>query len=409
MKLSTLVWRELSSRPTALFAATLAIVLSVAALVTIRHITEFSERAVGHQLQQLGANILILPESTTLQDYYTADLSDNTLPESHVSAILLENLAGVERLSPRLCKSTTVAERTVTVTGNSASERIRIQRRLAIGRSIRKAKQGLWPRQLWHGTARRVTANACLRTGHRRVGGRPNRDRLGHRRPDEPRTRRKPSSLRRDVQGDRDAGTHRYDRRQPNLCPLAHCTAADECRRSGQRHRSNRVLRRCCDRFGSTTIQPATGCQSGNHLSNCCDPGWSESPSTTDFTVGPCRARRHGWLDCGWDNFGQRSRTTPRSGHADGDWSHSASGYLGVPAEGGLVGDLRSPVWLVHRRDHGRSSRRVVGRPGNHTAAWADLCCHTGRNCCHDHGRLLACSKCSKARSLHLFSGGLVT
>lgn len=117
MKLSTLVWRELSSRPTALFAATLAIVLSVAALVTIRHITEFSERAVGHQLQQLGANILILPESTTLQDYYTADLSDNTLPESHVSAILLENLPGVEQLSPRLCKSTTVAERTVTVTG----------------------------------------------------------------------------------------------------------------------------------------------------------------------------------------------------------------------------------------------------------------------------------------------------
>lgn len=117
MKLSTLVWRELSARPTALLAASLAIVLSVGALVAIRHITAFSEQAVGHQLEQLGANILILPESATLQDYYSADLTDRTLPESHVSTVLLANLPGVEQLSPRLCVSTTVVDRPVTVTG----------------------------------------------------------------------------------------------------------------------------------------------------------------------------------------------------------------------------------------------------------------------------------------------------
>jgi putative ABC transport system permease protein len=117
MKLSTMVWRELSARPTALLSATLAIVLSVGALVAIRHITTFSEKAVGRQLEQLGANILILPESATLQDYYSADLTDRTLPESHVSKILLENLSGVDQLSPRLCIPTTIAARKVTVTG----------------------------------------------------------------------------------------------------------------------------------------------------------------------------------------------------------------------------------------------------------------------------------------------------
>lgn len=117
MKLSTLVWRELAARPTTLITASLAIVLSVAALVAIRHITTFSESAVAGQLEQLGANILVLPKESTLQDYYSADLTGRTLPESYVSTVLLENLPGVERLSPRLCVTTMVASRAITLTG----------------------------------------------------------------------------------------------------------------------------------------------------------------------------------------------------------------------------------------------------------------------------------------------------
>lgn len=117
MKLSTLVRRELWARPTALLTAALAIVLSVGALVAIRHITTFSEQAVAGQLEQLGANILILPKETTLQNYYSADLTERTLPESHVFTVLLENLPGVEQLSPRLCVTTKVADRDVTLTG----------------------------------------------------------------------------------------------------------------------------------------------------------------------------------------------------------------------------------------------------------------------------------------------------
>ena len=117
MNLRTLVWRELSERPSAMLTSTLAILLGVTALVAIRHVTVFSEQEVGSQLQSLGANVLVLPKAATLQDYYSADLTEQTLPESHVSSILLANLPGVERLSPKLCVSTKIGDRAVTLTG----------------------------------------------------------------------------------------------------------------------------------------------------------------------------------------------------------------------------------------------------------------------------------------------------
>ncbi len=117
MNLKTLVWRELAERPMAMLTSTLAILLGVTALVAIRHVTVFSEQEVGQQLQSLGANVLVLPKDATLQDYYSADLTAQTLPESHVSSILLANLAGVERLSPKLCVAAKVANRDVTLTG----------------------------------------------------------------------------------------------------------------------------------------------------------------------------------------------------------------------------------------------------------------------------------------------------
>ncbi len=117
MNLKTLVWREIWERPSAMLTSTLAILLGVTALVAIRHVTVFSEREVGQQLQSLGANVLVLPKNSTLQDYYSADLTEQTLPESHVASILLANLPGVERLSPKLCVSTKVGDRDVTLTG----------------------------------------------------------------------------------------------------------------------------------------------------------------------------------------------------------------------------------------------------------------------------------------------------
>ncbi len=117
MKLKSLIWRELAERPMSLLTSITAILLGVTALVAIRHITVFSEKEVGQQLEALGANVLILPKSSTLQDYYSADLTEQTLPESHVSSVLLANLSGVEKLSPKLSVTTRLGDRDVKLTG----------------------------------------------------------------------------------------------------------------------------------------------------------------------------------------------------------------------------------------------------------------------------------------------------
>ena len=117
MNLRMLVQSEILQRPTSMLTGVLAVALSVAALVAIRHVTVFSEREVGRKLESLGANLLVLPKDSSLQDYYAADLTGKTLPESHVAEILMANLPGVERLSPRLCVATQVAGRDVTLTG----------------------------------------------------------------------------------------------------------------------------------------------------------------------------------------------------------------------------------------------------------------------------------------------------
>jgi putative ABC transport system permease protein len=117
MNLCTIVWKELWERPVAFATSVLAILLGVAALVAIRHVTVFSEREVARQLNALGANILVLPEGTSLQDYYSADLNGKMLPEEHVSEIMLAGLTGVEKLSPKLCVPVRIEDKEIILTG----------------------------------------------------------------------------------------------------------------------------------------------------------------------------------------------------------------------------------------------------------------------------------------------------
>jgi len=117
MKLQSIIWQELRSRPWTVVSNSLAILLGVAALVAIRHVTVHSELEVSQQLSRLGANILVLPEEATLQDYYAADQNGGTIPEEHVSEIYLAGLTGIEQVSARLNVPARLAEQDVTVTG----------------------------------------------------------------------------------------------------------------------------------------------------------------------------------------------------------------------------------------------------------------------------------------------------
>src|SRR5215471_7492086 len=115
MTATKLIWKELWQRPTAMITCLLAITLGVTALVAIRSVTIFSEQAVAGQLETLGANVLLLPKSASLQDYYTADLQSATLPEEHAGRLALANLEGVENISPKLCVPVELNGRKITL------------------------------------------------------------------------------------------------------------------------------------------------------------------------------------------------------------------------------------------------------------------------------------------------------
>jgi putative ABC transport system permease protein len=95
----------------------LAITLGVAALVAIRSVTLFSERAVAIQMEALGANVLLLPQAGSLQDYYSADAHGATLPEEFAAQLALANLEGVQRISPKLSVPAELDGQRVTLTG----------------------------------------------------------------------------------------------------------------------------------------------------------------------------------------------------------------------------------------------------------------------------------------------------
>ncbi len=117
MRLNALVWREIAARPGQLATGLLAVVLGVAAVVGIHTVATHSEQAVKREMEALGANILILPKSVGVQDYYSADMHGESLPENYVSRIAMSGLKGVDNLSPKLSLPAGIAGRSFTLTG----------------------------------------------------------------------------------------------------------------------------------------------------------------------------------------------------------------------------------------------------------------------------------------------------
>ncbi len=106
MRLRTLVLREIFERKSQLLTSFLAILLGITVIVSIKNISHYSELAVASQMDSLGANVLILPKSATLQDYYAADMQGETIPEEYVTQLAMSDLEGLDNLSPKLsCRS----------------------------------------------------------------------------------------------------------------------------------------------------------------------------------------------------------------------------------------------------------------------------------------------------------------
>ena len=117
MKLRTLVWRELFERKSQMLTSFLAILLGITTVVAIKNVTFYSEKAVAREVDSLGANVLVLPKSVTLQDYYSADMHDDVIPEEYVMRLTMSELQGVDNLSPKLCVPVELGGKKFALTG----------------------------------------------------------------------------------------------------------------------------------------------------------------------------------------------------------------------------------------------------------------------------------------------------
>ena len=117
MQIKTLVWREIFERKNQLVTSFLAILIGITAIVSIKNITFYSEKAVARELDALGANILVLPKSVSVQDYYSADMHEEEFPEEYIDRLVLSNLQGLDNLSPKLSIPVNVRGKDFTLTG----------------------------------------------------------------------------------------------------------------------------------------------------------------------------------------------------------------------------------------------------------------------------------------------------
>ena len=117
MHLRKFVWREAFERKNQLATSFFAIFLGIAAIVSIKNITFYSQKAVARELDALGANILVLPKAASVQDYYSADMQDDEFPEEYVTTLTMSDLQGLDNISPKLSVPTEVRGKKVTLTG----------------------------------------------------------------------------------------------------------------------------------------------------------------------------------------------------------------------------------------------------------------------------------------------------
>jgi len=117
MNLRKLIWLEFKQHKSQLVSGLLAITLGIAVIVGIRSISVVSEKAVAVNLDNLGANILVLPQASNVDNYYSADIDAPTMPEEYVDKIVTSNLQGVDNLSPKLTRRIKIKNENIVLTG----------------------------------------------------------------------------------------------------------------------------------------------------------------------------------------------------------------------------------------------------------------------------------------------------
>jgi putative ABC transport system permease protein len=117
VKIPGMLFKEIFLKKNRLFSGLLAVTLGVAVIVAIKNISFYSEKKISSELDTLGANILILPKSATVQDYYQADLQEDEIPEEYISKLTGSGIRGIDNISPKLNARISTVGSSVVVTG----------------------------------------------------------------------------------------------------------------------------------------------------------------------------------------------------------------------------------------------------------------------------------------------------
>lgn len=115
--LRTIVFKEINRRKSRLISGLLAITLGIAVIVAIQSITSVSRQVVAKKLDLLGANIMVLPQGGTVDDYFAADIDAPTFPEEYVERIATSMIPGVDNMSPKLSRRIDINGSSVILTG----------------------------------------------------------------------------------------------------------------------------------------------------------------------------------------------------------------------------------------------------------------------------------------------------
>ena len=124
MRLRTLVLRDIFERKSQLLTSFVAILLGITVIVSIQNITHYSKGAVEQEMDSLGANVLVLPKSATLQDYYAADMQAETIPEEYVDQLSMSDIEGLDNISPKLSMPIQLQGKNFHLTGILPLERV---------------------------------------------------------------------------------------------------------------------------------------------------------------------------------------------------------------------------------------------------------------------------------------------
>jgi putative ABC transport system permease protein len=117
MNLRKIILKELLERRKQFLTSFIAILLGIIVIVAVKSVSNSSEKAIAIQLDNLGANILVLPQTTTIDNYFAADINAPEMPEEYVERIASSSIKGVDNMSPKLSARMNIGEHSFVLTG----------------------------------------------------------------------------------------------------------------------------------------------------------------------------------------------------------------------------------------------------------------------------------------------------